>query len=564
MPLNGTVTDSELILRLRDDLKALRFSVETVTALWGVDAAEALRRGHRVPALRALAAAADTAGTGTAALATVARFGVLGLPVSRASFDAALPRLGAAGAIALGLAAVVSEHDAHGDTGDKSSAIADTAAVIGDTLRPLLDLRPHSFVDSRGVGTWWILSDLSELALGTALPEGHVLGVGGASVTLSGLMIQTPVESALDLGTGCGIQALHAARHARRVVATDISPRALMLARLNAALNGIDNIEFRLGSLFEPVAGERFDHIVSNPPFVITPRATGVPNFDYRDGGLVGDAIVEAVVRGAAEHLTVGGIMQLLGNWEYRGAGDAFSRVANWLDLPASDTDTGSNSGTGAGTAPDPGAGLDGWIIEREQQDPTLYAETWIRDGGTVPGEHFDALTAAWLDDFDSRTVRAVGFGYLTLRRSANAENFRRFERLSGQAGHNPAGRGEHLAATLAAHDWQKAHNDDALLRSFLEVAPDVTEERHYWPGAEDPTVMTLHQGGGFARSRPLDTALAAFVGACDGDLSAASIIGAVAQLLQVDEAALQEELVPTIRELIVTGFLMTPEDNKQ
>ncbi|MBC7519418.1 MAG: methyltransferase [Microbacteriaceae bacterium] len=547
MPLNGTVTDTELILRLRDDLQSLRFSVESVNALWGDDATAALRRGHRVPALRALAATTATSTDASvsgasvretpdaAELATVARFAMLSLPVTRAAFNAAFPRLGADGAIALGLAAVIPA--THADaTGPAVPADQGSLADPTETLRPLLDLRPHSFVDSRGVGTWWILSDLGELALGTALPEGHVLGVGGASVTLSGLMIQRQVDLALDLGTGCGIQALHAARHARRVVATDISPRALWLAELNAVLNGIDNIEFRLGSLFEPVGGERFDHIVSNPPFVITPRASGVPNFDYRDGGLVGDEIVEAVVRGAAEHLTVGGIMQLLGNWEYRGGGDAFSRVAAWLDAPAD--------------------GLDAWIIERELQHPTLYAETWIRDGGTVPGPRFDALTTAWLDDFDSRKVRAVGFGYLTLRRTSGTEPFRRFERLTGHAGHNPAGRGEHLAATLAAHDWQNSHTDDALLKAFLEVAPDVTEERHYWPGAEDPTVMTLHQGGGFARSRALDTALAAFIGACDGDLSAESIIGAVAQLLRVDEAALRAELTPSIRELIVTGFL--------
>ncbi|NRD08293.1 hypothetical protein HRF29_04940 [Rathayibacter agropyri] len=43
-------------------------------------------------------------------------------------------------------------------------------------------------------------------------------------------------------------------------------------------MNGIENIEFRLGSLYEPVAGERFDQIVTNPPFVITPRVDGVPS----------------------------------------------------------------------------------------------------------------------------------------------------------------------------------------------------------------------------------------------------------------------------------------------
>src|SRR5690606_29971451 len=132
-----------------------------------------------------------------------------------------------------------------------------------------------------------------EIALGTALPADHVLGVGGASRTLAELVVPIQVERGLDLGTGCGIQALLIARHAATVVATDISSRALAFAELNAQLNGVRNIEFRLGSLFEPVEGESFDLVISNPPFVITPRASGVTEYEYRDGGLIGDALVE-------------------------------------------------------------------------------------------------------------------------------------------------------------------------------------------------------------------------------------------------------------------------------
>jgi hypothetical protein len=87
-------------------------------------------------------------------------------------------------------------------------------------------------------------------------------------------------------------------------------------------------------------------------------------------------------------------------------------------------------------------------------------------------------------------------------------------------------------------------------------VAPDVTEERHYWPGAADPTVMALRQGGGFARSLPLDTGLAALIGACDGELSVRAIVAAIAQLLEVDAVALAAELLPSIRELVTCGFL--------
>jgi methylase of polypeptide subunit release factors len=502
MQLNCGVT-SDLITQLRNDLIAANFTVETLTKLWGARADAALHRGHRVPALRALAGAEQVSPAAT--LATVF---VLGMPVTEREFAAAVPGLGIDGAISLGLVELVS-----------------------GIIRPLLDLRPYSFVDAHGVVSWWIASDLGELSVGGALREDHVLGVGGASTTLSGLMIGTPVENALDLGTGCGIQAMHAARHARRVVATDISRRALELARFNARLNGIANIEFRLGSLFEPVSGERFGHIVSNPPFVITPRVEGVPAYEYRDGGLVGDALVAAVVAGAAEHLEPGGIAQLLGNWEYRPGDDGLQRVGAWVDA----------------------SGLDGWVVEREVQDVALYSETWIRDGGTRPGPEFDRLYEAWLDDFEARGVTRVGFGYLTLRFPHDEPTLRRLERLDGPLG---SGLGPHLAATLQAHDRQSALTDEELSRLVLTVAQDVTEERHYWPGAEDPTVMMLRQGGGFGRSISIGTGLAALVGACDGELSVRAIIAAIAQLLEVDELALGDELLPSIRELIETGFL--------
>jgi methylase of polypeptide subunit release factors len=81
----------------------------------------------------------------------------------------------------------------------------------------------------------------------------------------------------LDLGTGSGVCALFAARRARTVIATDINPEAVRCARVNALLNRLDSrIEARQGDLFEPVAGERFDLVLFNPPFLLgaprTPR----------------------------------------------------------------------------------------------------------------------------------------------------------------------------------------------------------------------------------------------------------------------------------------------------
>ncbi|MFB2585896.1 DUF7059 domain-containing protein [Herbiconiux liukaitaii] len=521
--------DHDQIDLLRDDLTRARYRVEVLDDLWGPEASAALFRGRTLPALRALR---DRDGTAPGdAVVALARLFVLGTEVSREALEAALPGLGAEGATSLGL---VGEGSAPG------------------LLTARLDLRPYGFVDSLGAGSWWIVSDLGEAALGRALDEDHVLGIGGATTTLTGLMIPTPADSVLDLGTGCGIQALHASRFARRVVATDISRRALEIAALNARLNGIDSIEFRLGSLFEPVAGERFDRIVSNPPFVITPRVQGVPLYEYRDGGLEGDAIVETVVRSAAEHLEPGGLLQMLGNWEYRTRPDGAEENGPEANRPEEDGLDRVRSWV-------EGSGLDAWVIEREQQTAPLYAETWIRDGGTRPGtERFDELYSAWLDDFDARGVEAVGFGYILLRRPREtAPTLSRYERLDSGLGDNPSGLGDHLARCLAGHDWQVHRDLDALLRSTLVYASDVTEERHYWPGHDDPVVMTLLQGSGFGRRVPLDTGLAAFVGACDGDLEVGPIIDAIAQVLSVDAGALRDELVPRIRSLIDDGFLL-------
>lgn len=512
--LNGGVMihpDPLLIDRLRSDLRAARFASDTVRSAWGVPADEAFGRGTRVPAQRALAGRTD-------ALATLARLLILGLPQPQTSVSAALPTLGAEGMIALGL-----------------------AETDGTTLHPRALVRPQSYVDESGVGEWWIASDLDELVLGGALPDDHVLGVGGASLTLAGIQLPTPASTVLDLGTGCGIQALRARRYASAVVATDISERALACAQFNALLNEVDGIQTRSGSLFAPVAGETFERIVSNPPFVITPRRADIPAYEYRDGGMQGDDLVAAVFAGVGEHLVDGGIAQFLGNWEYRAGDDGLDRVRAWV-----------------AASPVP---LDAWIIEREQLDPAEYAALWIRDGGTVAGSPaHEHLLDAWLDDFAHRGVERIGFGYVLLRRAVGEPTLSRYERVV-TAIPSEGSLGSHLAAGLAAHDRLARTSDDDLSRMRLTVAPDVTEARHHMPGQEDPTVIELRQGTGFGRVLSVDPATAALVGASDGELEVGVLIDAIAQLLEIEPVALRADVLPRIRELVIDGFLRFAEN---
>jgi methylase of polypeptide subunit release factors len=506
--LNGRMLphpDPALAAALAADLAAAGYRTDALRSAWTAEADDAIARGLRGPALRALGRREDP-------LAVLARLLGLGVEQGHAAVDAALPTLTAAGLAGLGL-----------------------ADLDGRVVRPAALVRPQAFADAHGEGEWWIASDLDEAALGGPLPEDHVLGVGGASLTLAALQVTGAADTGLDLGTGCGIQALRMRRDVAHVVATDVSERALRFTQLNALINGVDGIETRRGSLFAPVRHESFDRIATNPPFVITPRSAGVPAYEYRDAGREGDALVADVVRGAGSHLAPGGVAQLLGNWETHGDRAGLDRVREWV-----------------AESPVP---VDAWIIERETLDPISYAELWIRDGGTVPGSpEFARLVDAWLDDFAARGVTGIGFGYVLLRRPQEGEpTLARFESVAG-TGENAAG--GHLADALAAHDRLRALDDAALAASVLLVAPDVTEARHHRPGEEAPSVIELRQGGGFGRALAVDPALAAVVGASDGDLPVGALIDAVAQLLEADAAALRADLLPRVRELVLTGFL--------
>jgi methylase of polypeptide subunit release factors len=506
--------DDGALRALASDLAAADFTVDGVGRALGPSAQAALNREQVVPARVALRGNSEP-------VAVLARLLVLGGSVAVRDLDAALPTFNTRSAERAGLV---------------------KAAGLGpdDPVRPLVDLRPYAADDRH----WWLASDLSELVTGGPLREDHVLGAGGASTTLARWTPRQPVARALDVGTGCGVQALHAATHARDVVATDLSARCLAYTRFNARLNAAvpdgpfagRALDLRAGNLLEPVAGERFDLVVSNPPYVITPRVAGVPTYEYRDGGWTGDEVVRRLVSGVGDVLAPGGVAQLLGNWEHHDGEGWRDRVTSWLP-----------------------EGVDAWVVQRELQDPAEYAETWARDGGHRPYEPtYDALVEAWLRDFAERGVEAVGFGILTLRRPDHETGrppLRRLEELTGPVGQGGSV-GPVVADVLAAEAWLAATSDDELLAARLVVAPDVTEERYGTPGAADPQVVLLRQGGGLHRAVRADTALAGLVGACDGELAVGQVVGALGVLLEEPVAELRARLLPAVRGLVADGLL--------
>lgn len=107
---------------------------------------------------------------------------------------------------------------------------------------------------------------------------------------------------ALDLGTGSGIGAVFAARRGFRTVAVDINPHAVRCARINALLHRLEErIDVRQGDLFAPVAGERFDLVLFNPPFF-----RGEPASDL-DRAWRGTDVLERFAAGLPAALAEGG-----------------------------------------------------------------------------------------------------------------------------------------------------------------------------------------------------------------------------------------------------------------
>ncbi|MFJ6047669.1 MULTISPECIES: methyltransferase [unclassified Streptomyces] len=482
---------------LRAALLAAGFTADGLLDLLGAPAYAALARSETVPALRA------TRGPGDGALASLVRLFLLQQPEPYVHAAEALP---------------------------VEAALADGwLRLEGDEVHATVDVRPYGGPDGED---WFIVSDLGCSVGGAggigSREEGVVLGVGGASTTLAGITVRTPVGSALDVGTGSGIQALHASRHATRVTATDVNPRALEFTRLTLALSGAPEAELLAGSLFEPVGDATYDLIVSNPPFVISPGA----RLTYRDGGMGGDDLCRTLVQEAGARLNQGGYAQFLGNWQHVEGEDWRDRLRSWVPR-----------------------GCDAWIVQRDVQDVTQYAELWLRDAGdhrTDPAE-YTRRYEDWLDEFEARGTKSVGFGWITLRRTDAAEPSIVVEEWPHTV-EQPLG--EAVLAHFARQDYLRRHDDAALLEAHFALAEEVVQEQVGAPGAEDPEHVVLRQNRGMRRATKVDTVGAGFAGVCDGSLSAGRILDAIAQLMQEDPIVLRDRTPEAIRLLVEQGFL--------
>ena len=358
----------------------------------------------------------------------------------------------------------------------------------------------------------------------------HVLGASSPSRILSGLAVREPVDSALDLGTGSGLQALLAAGHARRVVATDVNPRALRFARLNARLNGIENVETREGNLFEPVRGETFDLVAANPPYVLSPEL----EFAFRDSGLPGDSFCEGLVRGLPAHLAEGGTAHVLVSWGHGADEDWSAPLRRWIE----------------------GSGCDALLLHHASQDPLEYANGENRMHWRHPDAYRDALER-WTSYHRELGIERVGWGAIVLRKRSGANGV--------TAAHvsltaiEPSG--DHVRRLFRAQETLARLDGGAILDARLAFAPDARLEQTvaFQDGEGMIERALIRLDGGLRLQVELDPRMPKLLSLLDAGGTVGEVVAEAARELAAagaDAERIVSAALDSLRLLVELGFL--------
>jgi methylase of polypeptide subunit release factors len=367
-------------------------------------------------------------------------------------------------------------------------------------------------------------------------PPDYVATYTPTSRLCDSLTPRPTVERALDVGTGPGIHALLAAQHAGHVIATDVNDRALAYTALNAALNELDNIECRHGSLFEPVAGERFDLITCNAPYVVSPER----RWAYRDSGFKADQLSEQVVEAAAEHLNDGGLATLLVSWLAHDDDAPNERALAWTRA----------------------SGCDGWIISTIEADPLSHAADW-NSHLTGDPEAFAKAVDEWKSYLDELGVRWVSEGAILLHRRPGPIDDPRVDSLDEDELEEA---GDQILRAFAARArLAQVSSDDELLDAPLSLAATVRLEEELEPDRDGPVIgdAWIRLADGTKSSLEVEDDVLDVVAELDGGLRLGQAVDNAADRLELSDAErtkLRRDAVRASRELLELGALMFVE----
>lgn len=292
-------------------------------------------------------------------------------------------------------------------------------------------------------------------------------------------------------------------------------------------MNGLDNIECRYGSFFEPVADERFELVVCNPPFVVSPDTEYV----FRDAGLEGDAVSRQVLQGSAAALAEGGHATVLANWarDEDSAWDAAPRA--WLA----------------------DRGCDILLLHFGSDEPLDYAARWNADRRGPDPEAYAAALARWMDYHRRLGIGRVANGGVIMRQRASGTPWVE----SFDASRSPVeGATAHVERLLAARDLSGPAPDDVLVPVPHRLLQSLRHDGDSYT-VEGPTLVA-EDSAGVDGAVPATAIQVLF--ALDGERTLGEAIRRAADATGAEEAALNAELAEPLRELYRRGLLVTQD----
>ncbi len=365
---------------------------------------------------------------------------------------------------------------------------------------------------------------------GRELPPDIVMGASITSTILMAATIRKPARRTLDLCAGSGIQAMEAAVHSGTIVAVEKNRRAIRLGEFSAVLNEKANVEFRESDFFSAVEGERFDLIVANPPYVISPEH----EFQFRDGGLGADRVAEHIVRNAPRFLEEGGYCQMLCDWaKYKGT-DADERLRRW----AADT------------------GCDMVAIRGESTNMKEYPLSWLADYYSNEPVEYLRKYQTWVEYFEREGIESMTFGMIVLRRRTASRNWFHMTGDTLDVGRITGGEVERI---FAAKDFLEENaTDDALLSQRLVLNKDVRFDQRLLQEADNWSLRECALAMSDSRIPPVNTDpyLGGLCGRLHGDRPLRDIVAEMAAALRADPGPLAGQVAPMIRGLIERGYI--------
>jgi Methyltransferase small domain len=317
------------------------------------------------------------------------------------------------------------------------------------------------------------------------------------------------------------------------VIGTDINQRALDFGEINAALNGVSNVSFLQSDRFEPIAGRRFDSIICNPPFFLSP----VSSLLYCDNSMELDGFVESLARCASQFLEKNGVFQMLCEWVEFESESWEQRLRRWFEHSACDVHI--------------------WL--GYEFNPAEYARKRAAEFGQLYPESAAASFGERISYLTGRGVKGVFGGLISMRRRLG-QNWFWVEEMQKRPA-EPIG--DALLERFSTRDGLESNNEQTLLVARPRLAAQVrlvsesaqrdrvwSVERSYLERADDlPAKMVL------------DATVAKLAARCDGTATLEALLKQLASEQKVPLDRVIPEGLRVIKQVGAAGLIVLEPD---